>query len=638
MVLQSIRERLTGILAFFILGILIIPFAFVGVNSYFSSGDENVVALVNDEEITLTDFSQSFSNYRQRMQSMMGAAYDPEAFDSMVARREHLDALIDQQVLAQAVQGIGLEVDDERLAREIRNLPSFQLDGEFNVDLYQSRLASQGMSVPGFERDMRTQIVMGQLPTGILASSFATRSELQDYVRLQEQRRSFRSVNVASAETPEAPGPSDEEIQDFYDRNQSEFKSEEMVAIEYVELNAVEIGSGTEPDEEFLRNRFEQQKGRFISPEQRLVSHILVEVSASADEASKQTARQKADELAQRARAGEDFAELAREHSDDIGSSENGGDLGWLEPGVMSETFEEAMYALSLERPVSDPVQTGFGWHVILLRDIQPAEGMGFEEARPILIAEHQEEETEREFLEKADRLIDLIYEDPTTLDAAALALGLEVQRAGPFSRAGGAGIAANPAVVNAAFSDLVLVQGSASDPVDLAENHIVVVRVAEHLPAAVRPLDEVRDEIEARILAERARERAKSKAEAILAAVQQEGADLETIAEQEGLEVEFTEAATRRHFVPDARIVEQVFQMPAPEEGAVALAVVESSDGYAVVELQSVADGELGGTTPGELQFRRQIANAAASAEWRGFMQQLRESARVKVFEERLR
>jgi peptidyl-prolyl cis-trans isomerase D len=638
MVLQSIRERLTGILAFFILGILIIPFAFVGVNSYFSSGDENVVALVNDEEITLTEFSQSFSNYRQRMQSMMGAAYDPEAFDSMVARREHLDALIDQQVLAQAVQGIGLEVDDERLAREIRNLPSFQLDGEFNVDLYQSRLASQGMSVPGFERDMRTQIVMGQLPTGILASSFATRSELRDYVSLQEQRRSFRSVNVASVETPEAPGPSDEEIQDFYDRNQSEFKSEEMVAIEYVELNAVEIGSGTEPDEEFLRNRFEQQKGRFISPEQRLVSHILVEVSASADEASKQTARQKADELAQRARAGEDFAELAREHSDDIGSSENGGDLGWLEPGVMSETFEEAMYALSLERPVSDPVQTGFGWHVILLRDIQPAEGMGFEEARPILIAEHQEEETEREFLEKADRLIDLIYEDPTTLDAAALALGLEVQRAGPFSRSGGEGIAANPAVVNAAFSDLVLVQGSVSDPVDLAENHIVVVRVGEHLPAAVRPLDEVRDEIEARLLAERARERAKSKAEAILAAVQQEGAELETIAEQEGLEVEFTEAATRRNFVPDAQIVEQVFQMPAPEEGAVELAVVESSDGYAVVELQSVADGELGATTPGELQFRRQIANAAASAEWRGFMQQLRESARVKVFEERLR
>lgn len=638
MVLQSIRERLTGILAFFILGILIIPFAFVGVNSYFSTGGENVVALVNDEEITLTEFSQSFSSYRQRMQSMMGEAYDPEAFDSMVARREHLDALIDQQVLAQAVKGIGLEVDDERLAREIRSLPTFQLDGEFNMDLYQSRLASQGMSVPGFERDMRTQIVMGQLPTGILASSFATRSELQDYVRLQEQRRSFRSVNIASVETPEAPGPSDEEIRDYYDRNQPEFRSEEMVAIEYLELNAVEIGSGTEPDEEFLRNRFEQQKGRFISPEQRQVSHILVEVSASADEASKQTARQKADELAQRARAGEDFAELAREHSDDIGSSENGGDLGWLEPGVMSETFEEAMYALSLERPISDPVQTGFGWHVILLRDIQPAEGMDFEEARPILIAEHQEEETEREFLEKADRLIDLIYEDPTTLDAAALALGLEVQRAGPFSRAGGEGIAANPAVVNAAFSDLVLAQGSVSDPVDLDENHIVVVRVAEHLPAAVRPLIEVRDVIEERILAERARERAKSKAETILAAVEHEGTELETVAEQEGLEVEFTEAATRRNFVPDARIVEQVFQMPAPAEGAVELAVVESSDGYAVVELQSVEDGELDDTTSAELQFRRQIANAAASAEWQGFMLRLRESARVRVFEDRLR
>ena len=637
MVLQSIRERLTGILAFFILGILVIPFAFVGVNSYFTSGNENVVARVNDEDITLAQFTQSYTNYRQRMQSIMGAAYDPEQFDTLIARREHLDALINQAVLAQAVDGIGLDVTDERLARAIRELPAFQLDGEFNADLYQNRLTSQGMSVPGFEREMRTQIVMGQLPNGIMSSSFATPTELQEYVRLQDQRRTFRSVPVRPADDPEAPDPAESDIQDYYEQNAAEFRSEEMVVIEYLELSPVDTRSGAELDDEFLRNRFEQQKARFISPEQRLVSHILLEAGATADEASKETARQQAADIAARAREGEDFAQLAREFSQDIGSAENDGDLGWIEPGMMSDSFEEAMYALTLEAPVSEPVQTGFGWHVILLRDIQPAAGMNFEEAREILIAEHQAEESEREFLEKADRMVDLIYEDPTTLEAAALDLGLDVQTAGPFSRAGGEGIAADPGVVSAAFSDLVLAQGSVSDPIDLAENHMVLLRIREHLPAEVRPLAEVRDEIVSRIRAERALDAARERAEALLASVEQ-GQDLAAAAEQEGLEVTLTEEANRRNFVPDRKVVEEVFQIPAPAEGAMSLQVVEASDGFAVVELQSVRAGSLEeGAALSEQQYRRQLANAAASAEARGFMRQLRNAARVEVFEDRL-
>lgn len=638
MVLQSIRERLTGILAFFILGILVIPFAFVGVNSYFTSGNENVVARVNDQDITLTEFTQSYASYRQRMQAMMGSAYDPEQFDNLVARRAHLEALIDQEVLSQAVEGIGLDVSDERLAREIRELQAFQIDGQFSPEVYQSRLASQGMSAQQFENEMRAQMVMTQLPRSILSSSFATQAEIEEYVRLQDQRRSFASVIVPPVENPDAPTPDDAAIQAYYDEHRDEFQSEEMVTIEYLELNAVDISSGTEPDEEFLRGRFEQQKNRFISPEQRQVSHILVEVSAAADEAAKETARQEAQDIAERARAGEEFAALAQELSDDIGSAGSGGDLGWLEPGVMSDSFEEAMYALTLDKPVSDPVQTGFGWHVILLRDIRPAEGMSYEEARSVLIQEHLAEEAEREFLDKADRLIDLIYEDPTTLDAAALDLGLEIQVAGPFSRAGGEGMAANPEVVSAAFSDLVLAQGSVSDPVDLGENHMVLVKVREHFPAATRPLDEVREEIVGRIRADRALQAARERAEQILAGVQEEGNTLETAAAEFELEVSLTESANRQNFVPDRTVVERVFDMAPPPEGEVSYTVVEASNGYAVVALQSVRDGSLeaGAALSGE-QYRRQIANAAASIEADGFMRQLRNAARIEVFEDRL-
>jgi len=146
MVLQSIRERLTGFLAFAILGILIVPFALVGVNQYFTSSTGNIVARINEKEITFNDFNQSFSNYRRRMQSIMGAAYDPLEFDGLVIRREHLDSLIDQELITQAAESMGLDVDDATLAEEIRKIPAFQVDGEFNVDVYQSRLQVQGLS------------------------------------------------------------------------------------------------------------------------------------------------------------------------------------------------------------------------------------------------------------------------------------------------------------------------------------------------------------------------------------------------------------------------------------------------------------------------------------------------------------
>ena len=146
MVLQSIRERLTGVLAFAILGILVIPFALVGVTQYFTAADSNIVARVNETDITTNEFNQSFSNYRRQMQSIMGAAYDPVQFDQLTVRREHLDNLINQELLVQAADSLGLDVDDETLAEEIRNIPAFQVDGQFNADVYQSRLQSQGMT------------------------------------------------------------------------------------------------------------------------------------------------------------------------------------------------------------------------------------------------------------------------------------------------------------------------------------------------------------------------------------------------------------------------------------------------------------------------------------------------------------
>ncbi len=396
MVLQSIRERLTGVLAFTILGILVIPFALVGVNQYFTSSGDNIVAKVNDKEISTNEFNQSFSNYRRRMQSIMGAAYDPVQFDQLVVRREHLDNLIDQELITQAAQSLGLDVDDATLAEEIRKIPAFQVDGQFNADVYQARLLAQGMSPQQFQNEMRLNFVVTELPKNIAESSIATTAEVNEFVGLLDQMRTFNTVLVP-AEVADPPVQfSEEEITAWHDTHSEDYQSEEQVSIEYIELDASALPAGSPPDEDYLRDQFEAQKARFITPEQRQVAHILIKVAPGASEAEIETARQTAEDLAKRARAGEDFATLAKEYSQDEGSAASGGDLGWVEPGVMVQAFEKAMYELSMDSPISDPVQTGFGWHVIELEGIREAAGMSFEEARDTLVSEYEEENKAR--------------------------------------------------------------------------------------------------------------------------------------------------------------------------------------------------------------------------------------------------
>ncbi|NND57767.1 MAG: hypothetical protein HKN57_10975 [Xanthomonadales bacterium] len=658
MVLQSIRDRLTGIIAIFIFAILIIPFAFVGVSSYFTSDAVNAVAVVNDQEITISEFNNSFQNYRRRMQAQLGTAFDAELFDQPIIRRQFLDQMIDEELMAQVSIDAGLAVDDQTLAQRITEMEGFHVDGEFNADVYQARLAAQGLTTRQFENEMRVSMTLNQFPVSIATSAIATNWEVNDYARLADQKREFSALIVpafpdpeptaepaeeapladeAAAAVPEAPIEEDA-ILAWYEEHQDEYMSQEMVTVEYIELDAANMGGAIEPDEELLKARFEEQQVRFITPEARLASHILIEAASGAPAVEIESARQQTEDLAARVAAGEDFAELAREFSQDAGSAEEGGDLGWIEPGFMVQAFEDGLYELSLENPVSDPVQTGFGWHIIYLREIRPSEGMTFTEARDILAAEYQAEADERRFLEAADRMVDIIYEDPTTLDAAADELGLEVKEAGPFGRQGAElGVAANMELVNAAFSELVLAQGSVSDPIDFGENHIAVIRLREHLPEALMPLEEVRDRVVESVRSQRAMDAASTRASELLASLS-DGADLAELAETSGLELVQSEAATRNETAFSRRLLEQVFLMQAPGEDGPVSAVFELDEGYAVVQLESVTDGEL--TEEDALRkqsYSRRIANASANTEALGFVRMLREQSTIEVFEDRL-
>lgn len=286
MVLQKFRDRLTGIMAIFIVGLLAIPFALVGVNSYFSPDSENTVAMVNDEGITLTEYNTSFQNYRERMRSLMGEAYDAQRFDDPVIRRQHLDTMIERELLRQVAAESGLSVDNQFLAQAIREIPGFQVDGEFNSEVYQSQLSAQGLTPPAFENQMRASMVLSQYPQTISASAIATPREVEQYIRLQQQERAFAALVVSADSERDEPADetaaeadanveieepaaeiSQQRIQAWYDDHADQFRRPERVVVEYIELDASQLASEEPIDEDTLRQQFEEQSARFISPE-----------------------------------------------------------------------------------------------------------------------------------------------------------------------------------------------------------------------------------------------------------------------------------------------------------------------------------------------------------------------------------
>lgn len=633
--LQTLREKTSGWIAFIILGAVSIPFAFFGINNYFETRTESFVAKVGDEEITPSEFRSRFEEYRRQMRNAMGENYDAALFDQPMIRRQMLDRLIDEEVLSQAAERAGTQASDALLREEIAKIQAFHTDGKFDSNQYRAILTAQQMAPRTFEDRMRRELSARELPSQVSQTAFVTDADIDRYLRLRDETRDFRYVKLGPPAVEQAE-PTDAEIQKFYDAHKDEFMSPEQVSLEYVELDAAQIPIPAEADEETLRTRYDEQKSRFVVAEQRLASHVLVKVDPNADAAAQKLAFDRATKIASEARAGKDFAAIAREQSDDVGSRAQGGDLGWLERGVTQPAFEEALFALE-QGKVSDPVKTDEGYHVILLREVQAERAKSFDEAKPELAKEFLDTERERVFGERSGELIDLVYRDPTSLEPAAEALKLEIKRTPLFGREGGIGLASNPAVAKAAFSDPVLVEGNVSDPIEIAPNHLVVIKVDEHRVRTPRPVAEVRDAIVQRVKAEAAAARAKTLAQALEKRLLA-GAALDEVAQGNG-EVATAQGASRTGLEHDAQLLAEVFRMPRPAKDKPTRALLAlPGDSWALVELTSVVPGDPKKTDEaGRKIVREQLQQGESASEATAFVEALRAGLEIRVAEERM-
>jgi peptidyl-prolyl cis-trans isomerase D len=637
--LQTLREKTTGWVAVLIVGALAIPFAFVGIENYRNPAIADYVAKVGEIEISRDDFTRRMESQLRQREAELGESYERRREDTPEARRALLDRMIDEALFRQTASNLGLVVPASRIRDEILAVPVFQLDGQFNPIQYRDWLAQQQLTVAGFEQLLTRDIESRDLPLGVATSAIASTQYLDDFLKLRDQKRSFRFVELPAPELAEPP--TDADAQARYDENAELYRAEEQVSIEYVEIDPSTIVVSADVEDSVLEERYAQAGRRFVEPEQRLASHILIQLPANSDADAEREALEQAESAAASAQAeGADFSALAAELSQDPGSRNSGGDLGWLERGFTDPAFEEALFSMS-SGTVSDPVRSAEGWHVIQLREVRAEVAKPFAEVRDEILREYLVSERDRVATESAGQLVDLLLKDPTALEQTAQTLGIEIKRTGLFTRGGGVDpIVADERVREAAFSPVVLENGLVSDMLDLGGGRRIALRLGERKPSEIQAFEIVKPTVLARLSEERLEAQAKAEAEAVLASVRSGDTTLDAVAEGRTLEVQDAKDTGRSAFTFNPLVVREAFKLAAPASPETpSLAQLSLGGGrFAIVELTSVVAGDPAQVPQEEREsLRKLLVDATGTAEIQALAAALRQRAEITLAEEDL-
>jgi peptidyl-prolyl cis-trans isomerase D len=633
--LLAIREKSQGWFAYAIVIFITIPFALWGIQSYLGGGTDPVAATVNGEEITQRDLEQQVGEYRDNMRSRLGASYRPELFDDAVLRQQVTERMINDQVLQAAAEDWNLRVSDDLVRLYIQSIPAFQSNNHFDMNTYNVTLRNQGMSQAMFEQRVRQQLVMDQFRNGISNSAFTTQHQLTGLARLRDQQRELNYFVVAADRLGKDVETTEEELKQFYQSNSSRYMVPERVKVEYLLLDPEVVGAQIQVTDDKLRAYYQDHADEFQVPEERKVRHILISVTETADESVVKTAEDKASSLYQRLTDGESFDALAKEFSDDPGSAEQGGDVGWITRGLMAEAFEDKAFSLEAGT-LSEPVRTPFGFHLIEVSEIKSGGVGGFESLKGEIDAAYRRAEAEQLFFDQAERLADLSYETPDSLAVAAESLGLEILESDWFDRSGATGDLASPKVAGAAFSEDVLVESNNSEMIEVDQDKVVVLRVLEHEEEHIRPYEEVQEQVKQGLKTQKSTVLAKTEGERLVGQLNAGETSLQDAAASGEWALVESGMVKRNDTTAAAEVVRKAFSLQSPEadKSSFAVVAVASAGDYAVLAVSKVVDGEVAEDTEDTAQkalvnrMNGQLGNTQLSALGR----YLRSQAKVEL------
>ena len=598
-----------------VLGLTIIPFAFFGLESYTRGvGSAQDVASVDGTVITQREFAEEVRRQQDRLREVLGRGADLSPFDTPEMRLAILESLISQRLVLSEVLKSRLAVSKEDVVASILVAPEFQVDGKFSSERYLGYLRSRGMSDEGNVARLRLEVPTERLASAISASAFQPRAVAERLLILQSGKRVVAEAFIAAEQFLGQVKLDDAQVKAYYDANLAEFKLAERVRAEYLVLSAEELGRSETATEAELKEAYDKRAGQLAVAEQRRASHILV-----------QTKEEAAKIAAEARQAPQRFTELAKKHSQDPGSADNGGDLGLNARGALAaKSLEDAIFKLKIGE-ISDPIQSDFGFHVLRLSGIQASKVASFDELKKDLLIEVTKLKGAKKFASIADAFNNLVYEQSDSLKPAAERYQLQLATSGWMVRqpTPEQGLLAHPKLLAALFSTDSIQQRRNTDAVEVTPGVLVAARVAEHQAESQRPLEEVKAEVERKLLRRQAAVLAHKAGEEKLALLAKGG--------DAGLQWGAPKTLSRRDTqglpLPALRKV-----MMADVATLPAHAGLEAGDrGYAIYRIAKVIAGEIkaGAQSTEELTM---INRQAGAEQLEAYVASLRVRAKVEI------
>jgi peptidyl-prolyl cis-trans isomerase D len=620
-----IRNHTRLVLGFLLL--LIIPsFVFFGVEGYtsFRDGSSTAVASVGGRSISRGEWDTVHQRQVDQVRREQPQV-DSRLLDTPEMRRGTLDAIVRERVLLAAAGDLHLTPTDNRLQRLFLADPQFaplrNPDGSVNRDL----LAAQGLNSELFAQQLRQEFAMRQVLAGVTRTVPSTPAAAAAALDPLMQRREVQLQVFDPNAYRDKINPSPAELEEFYKAQQAQFTAPESAQIEYVMLSLEDVAKTIKPSDDEIRKYFTDNAARFTAPEERRASHILITASRDLPAAERTKAKEKAQGLLAEVRANPaGFADLARKHSQDPGSAQQGGDLDFFPRGAMVKPFEDAAYGMKVG-DISEVVESDFGFHIIQLTALRGGEKKPLEAVRAEIEAELRRSLAQRRWPELSEQFSNLVYEQSDSLKAVADKLQLTPQTAQVNRNAAVEGQAPGPLTsakfLDALFSGESITSKRNTDAVEFATNQFVAGRVLQHNPSRVLPLEEVKDRVRAGLVAQKAAALAVQEGKARLAALQ--AAPTEALAAAP-VTVSRMQPQGLPRPVLDAVLKADAGKLPA-------LAGVDlGAQGYVVLRVTQVLPRE----TPPEAEsgLREQYAQAWAAAEAEAYLGALKRRYKAEV------
>jgi peptidyl-prolyl cis-trans isomerase D len=509
---ETIRQ--SKIVMIFLLGLLVIAFVFVGVSGYSSFNDKSpTVAELDGAVITQAQWDQAHEAEIQNLRESM-PQLDVKLLDTPEARYATLERLLQDELVAASVRNLRVVAGDRAVQRALRDDPwlNARRDASGNLDVAQVRdeLAIRGMTDESYAAQLAYGLAQAQVAQGVQATGLALSAAAKATLDAYFERRQIQVALFDSRQFTESVKVTDADVQTFYDDNKANFLAPETVDVAYLVLDQADIAKAIEINEADLKAYYEQNKSRLSGPEERRASHILLTLDAGASADALKAAEEKAKELLARVKADPaQFAQLAKENSQDPGSAQNGGDLGFFGPGAMVQTFNDAVFAMK-KGEISDIVRTDFGLHIIQLTDVKSAEIKPYEAMRASILDDLRGSQAARKFAEVAESFSNVVYEQADSLEPAAKRLGLTIQTAKAVGRQGPSNAADNAIWGNAKLREAVFANDAIEKKlntaaIDIGGSRLVAARVTAYQPARTRDLAEVKARVQALLTAQKA-------------------------------------------------------------------------------------------------------------------------------------